>query len=325
MAYGKQESLKKKIQHVTANAATLEEAAKACADSGLNPIECAPALYDLYPTSTAGQMAKALVLAWEPNITPETTTTAMQGCLKQDGSRAYNDAEIKAAVDAEFVKVTQFDLICVDSQARCASPFYQSKVRWKTAGAHTVTITDLLTNKQYTGLSTSGELDYKVNGRYQFRITCTGDSGTVTQDLKNPAVLGKLTFAASGGYLGVKPDGNLAMMAVDKSNPAVIFEVHDQGNGNFVLKASNGQWLLFTATQSPIAWYEVLNGARTSSYPAQFPFQFFDPAGRGVKFSFVDENAVQVSVIITNGINPYCNCGFDVAMGWNLGLYFSAS
>ena len=318
-----QQSIEQKIRANVAGTVTLEEAARACAASGLNPIECAPALYDLFPTSTAPQMAKALVLAWKPNITPETTVAAMQGCVKKDGSRAYTDAEIQAAVDAEFVRITQFDLVCVDVEARCVSLFFQGKIRWKTTAAHTVAIEDILTKKQYTGLSPNGEMNYPVNGRYQFRMTCTGDSGSATQDLKNPPLLGKLTLAGTGGYLGVQGNGQLAMMAVDKTNPAVIFEAYDQGNEQFSLKASNRNWVQFSASQSPIAWYEVLYSANTGPYPTRFSFEYFDPAGRGVKFAFVDGDSVQVAVFV-DGMNPYCKCVFDVAMGWGLGDYFQA-
>jgi uncharacterized protein YjbI with pentapeptide repeats len=134
--------------------------------------------------------------------------------------------------------------------------------------------------------------------------------------------LGKIYLESGGKRLGVKADGNLAMLSLGPNDPAGIFLAYDTGGGWFSLQAYTGSWVSLYAEQSPIAWYPVLTSARVGS-PTRFSLQFFDRANRRVKLAFtVVDDGREVAFLITSGINPYCRCEFDVGNGWLFGLYF---
>jgi hypothetical protein len=80
---------------------TLLEAARACAAAGFDPVGCAPELYTEFPVSAA-EMANALATAWTGSLTSQSLTQALSGCVRADGSRAWSDAEVAAAVQLVF-------------------------------------------------------------------------------------------------------------------------------------------------------------------------------------------------------------------------------
>lgn len=74
--------------------------ANGCRASNLTALECTPVLYNLFPTTSANDLASAVVQVWSCELSSANLTTALAACVKSDNSRAYTDAEVHAAVAA---------------------------------------------------------------------------------------------------------------------------------------------------------------------------------------------------------------------------------
>lgn len=136
--------------------------------------------------------------------------------------------------------------------------------------------------------------------------------------------LGKLALKSGERYLSVLSDGKLAMRNLPPTDAAVIFVAYKVSEDRFSLQASNGNWVRLLASQSPIAWYHVLNAATTSPHATRFALEFFDAGRQRVKLAWTEDDGSRVALYVTNGLNPYCNCEFDSADGWAFGLWFYA-
>jgi uncharacterized protein YjbI with pentapeptide repeats len=134
--------------------------------------------------------------------------------------------------------------------------------------------------------------------------------------------LGKIFLESGGMRLGVKPDGNLAMFDLKPDDPAGIFLAYDVGSGWFSLRSYRG-WVQLVAGESPKAWYPVLYAANVGSNPTRFALQFLNSPNGTIKLAFRTEDGFNVALLKQNGINPYCNCEFDVGASWNYGMAFN--
>lgn len=141
--------------------------------------------------------------------------------------------------------------------------------------------------------------------------------------------LGKISVDYGGKRLGVTPQGQLSMLELGPHDPSGLFLAYDMGGTHFSLQCYLGSWVELYAAKAPNAWYPVLYSASTGGNPTRFISSFFESQNRSIAFAFtVGDSSSQgaelhPALILVNGINPYCNCGFDVAAGWNLGSRFA--
>ena len=155
--------------------------------------------------------------------------------------------------------------------------------------------------------------------------------------------LGTLSLANNGKRLGVKADNNLAMLTLPASDPAGLYLAYDKGDGWFVLQSHTGAWVSFAVGQSPVAWYPVLFSASVAAWATPLSLQFLSLTQKKTKLGIgyndsqrsADSVAIEqtnvatvtpvaieaaagtgVALLITGGINPNCNCLFDVTASW---------
>lgn len=134
--------------------------------------------------------------------------------------------------------------------------------------------------------------------------------------------LGKYKFRSGDKYLVVN-GGLLTMGVVSPTDPAAIFLAYDQGNNQFTLQSSNGEWVVLIARKSEIAFYPVLVFAGTGEFATSFYLPLFQPRPASAKFAWIDGEGDKVTLKIEGSINPNCNCVFDTANGWDFGSYFT--
>jgi len=77
---------------------SLLEAAEGCRAAGFTPQQCAPELYNHYPTTTADIMAQTMVMVWAGQVSSTILNEALTDCKTSSGQQAYATTEITAAV-----------------------------------------------------------------------------------------------------------------------------------------------------------------------------------------------------------------------------------
>lgn len=140
-----------------ARASSLDEAARACAASGLGPVECGPILVRQFPDATAIEMAFAMVGAWSSTITPDVTSDELRACTFANGQRAYSDEEVTLAVDTVIISVASAER---DRAQRTIV------VRWTTAFAADVSVTITQTDAYGTLISQETNDDVGAEGSW---------------------------------------------------------------------------------------------------------------------------------------------------------------
>lgn len=71
---------------------------QACRASNLTALDCAPELYQLFPTTSASDLGAALVTTWGCELSAANLTTALNSCLKSDSSPAYTTAQVAQSI-----------------------------------------------------------------------------------------------------------------------------------------------------------------------------------------------------------------------------------
>ena len=131
--------------------------------------------------------------------------------------------------------------------------------------------------------------------------------------------LGKYNFTSGNKVLALEGK-KLKMAAIDLADPAAQFLAESEGN-TFTLKAANGEFVFLGVMKSPNAFYDVLDFAGTSFRPSRFHLSKLNLNNQTVQFFFTSEDDGKiVSLGMVNGINPYCNCEFDVGGASTFGV-----
>lgn len=134
--------------------------------------------------------------------------------------------------------------------------------------------------------------------------------------------LGKLRIAA-GKPLGIREDGRLDLIDMAPTDPRGVFLAYQVDDDHFELQgATTGQWLYLSAGESPLAFYPVLYRAATSTRGTRFALSYLDLAAGTVALNFHDGDGTPVGLFVGTGLNPYCECVFDVTRGWLRGRQF---
>jgi hypothetical protein len=93
------------VARIARNATTdtnLLAIAEGCRAANLTALACAPELYLLFPTTSASDMAAALVRVWACELSLANLTAALASCLQANGNAAYTAAQSATATAASM-------------------------------------------------------------------------------------------------------------------------------------------------------------------------------------------------------------------------------
>jgi len=94
-------TIKQNVKNIAATGSNLLEAAEGCRAANFTAQQCAPELYNNFPSTSANDLAAVLVDVWACELSSSDLSAALTSC-QNDGSSAYSASEISDAVSTNL-------------------------------------------------------------------------------------------------------------------------------------------------------------------------------------------------------------------------------
>ena len=94
--------LEARLRQILEDGDSLLIAAEACKQGGFDPVGCANQMYRTFPQTLANDMAAVIVTVWGAETSADVLVRALGECRTPQGTAAYTQAQIEAAVSASL-------------------------------------------------------------------------------------------------------------------------------------------------------------------------------------------------------------------------------